>query len=333
MNDERNRTTPTTGAGTLDTEHHDANRDPLSGEPGAHPVGTGVGAATGGTVGAVIGGAVGGPVGAVIGAAVGGLAGGLAGKGISESVNPTEEDAYWRDSYSTRPYAQGRTYDEYRPAYQYGWESRGRYADRNWNDAESDLERGWHEAKGKSSLAWNEAKNATRDAWDRVENRLRENRTSEGTTSTAASYGATAANTGDFGTTSTSGSTSGFSSATSSSTGSTHMGSGLGSGSWSDQDDSYWRENYLTRPYARSGYSYDDYRPAYQYGTDSVHRYQGREWNDVENDLERGWEHAKGKSRLAWHEIKDAVRDAWNRTFHSTHEPAYSGSSSDPYRR
>src|SRR5687768_11457652 len=90
---------------TLDTEHgHDANRDPLSGETGAHPVGTGVGAASGGTVGAVIGGAVGGPVGAMIGAAVGGLAGGLAGKGIAESVNPSEEDAFWRDNYTSRPY-------------------------------------------------------------------------------------------------------------------------------------------------------------------------------------------------------------------------------------
>src|SRR4029077_15733594 len=106
---------------------------------------TGVGAATGGTVGAVIGGAVGGPGGAGIGAAVGGRAGGRAGKGISESVNPSEEDTYWRESYSSRPYSsQGRSYDEYRPAYQYGWESRGRYADRNWNEAESDLEHGWN---------------------------------------------------------------------------------------------------------------------------------------------------------------------------------------------
>jgi len=149
----------------------DVNPDPITEEPGAHPVGTGVGAAGGGTVGAVIGGAVGGPVGAMVGAAIGGVAGGLAGKGVAESVNPTEEDAYWRESHASRPYAQGRSYDDLRPAYQYGWESRARHADRTWNDAENDLERGWEKAKGNTRLAWHEAKDATRDAWDRIDQR------------------------------------------------------------------------------------------------------------------------------------------------------------------
>src|SRR5436309_15726480 len=85
----------------------DANRDPLSGEPGAHPVGTGVGAAGGGAAGAAIGAVVSGPLspaGAVVGAVVGAVAGGLAGKGAAEAVNPTAEDVYWRSAYATRPY-------------------------------------------------------------------------------------------------------------------------------------------------------------------------------------------------------------------------------------
>ena len=40
---------------------HDTNRDPISGEPGAHPVGTGIGAAGAGTIGTVVGGVIGGP--------------------------------------------------------------------------------------------------------------------------------------------------------------------------------------------------------------------------------------------------------------------------------
>lgn len=163
-----------TTTGTTTTEHHDANPDPLTGEPGAHPVGTGVGAATGGTVGAVIGGAVGGPLGAMVGAAVGGLAGGLAGKGISESVNPTEEDAFWRDHYNTRPYAAGRNYEDLQPAYRYGWEARTRHEDRNWNDVETDLGREWNERHG-SRLSWDHARNATQDAWNRVDARHRFN--------------------------------------------------------------------------------------------------------------------------------------------------------------
>ena len=56
----------------------DLNRDPITGAPGSHPVGTGLGAAGGGAAGAAIGTAVGGPVGAVVGAAAGAVVGGLA---------------------------------------------------------------------------------------------------------------------------------------------------------------------------------------------------------------------------------------------------------------
>jgi hypothetical protein len=172
MNEDRDITTGRTTSTELDHEtKRDANRDPITGEPGAHPVGTGVGALGGAASGAAIGGAVGGPVGAVIGAAVGGVAGGLAGKGVAESVNPTEEDAYWRENHAQRPYAANRGYDELGPAYQYGWETWAREGNRGWNGAEKDLEQGWDQARGNSRLSWNDARNATRDAWDRLDSR------------------------------------------------------------------------------------------------------------------------------------------------------------------
>lgn len=151
----------------------DANLDPLSGAPGAHPVGVGVGAASAGVVGAVAGAAVGGPVGAVVGAAIGSVAGGFAGKGVAEMVDPTLETTYWRENYATRPYYDAATpYEHYEPAYRYGWEARDRYEGKPFSAVESDLERGWDKAKGASSLAWQKAKHATRDAWDRVERAL-----------------------------------------------------------------------------------------------------------------------------------------------------------------
>src|SRR4051812_43133026 len=162
-----------TTAGTA-SPVHDANRDPLTGEPGSHPVGTGVGAAGGAATGAAIGGAVGGPAGALIGAAVGGIAGGFAGRGIAEAVNPTEEDAYWRSNYAPRPYAQGRSYDELRPAYEYGWNSRVEHHGRKWNEAENDIKSGWEKTKDKSRLGWHEAKGAVEDAWNRVDSRIGE---------------------------------------------------------------------------------------------------------------------------------------------------------------
>ena len=72
----------------------DSNPDPLTGQPGAHPVGTGVGAAMAGAAAGAAGGLVGGPIGAAVGAVVGGVAGGLAGKGVAESIDPTVEDRY-----------------------------------------------------------------------------------------------------------------------------------------------------------------------------------------------------------------------------------------------
>lgn len=149
------------------------NPDPITGEHGSHPVGTGVGAAGGAVTGMAVGAAVGGPVGAVVGGAIGAVAGGAAGHAVGESINPTVEDAYWRDNYATRTYADSTVpYTEYQPAYRYGWESRERYPGRSYNEVENDLERGWEKAKGESKLAWHQAKNATSDAWHRVERAL-----------------------------------------------------------------------------------------------------------------------------------------------------------------
>jgi hypothetical protein len=152
-----------TGNTTGNTADHDK----------AHPVGSGVGAAAGAATGAAVGTAVGGPVGTLVGAAVGAVAGGLVGHGIAEGINPTVEDAYWRENYRSRPYVDAnRSYDDYQPAYKYGWESRGQYAGQRFEDVESDLERGWDKARGASRQTWNEARNATRDAWHRVEEKL-----------------------------------------------------------------------------------------------------------------------------------------------------------------
>jgi uncharacterized protein YcfJ len=147
----------------------DANRDPWSGASGAHPIGTGIGAIAGGMAAGAATGTVAGPVGTVIGAAIGAVVGGLAGKGVAESIDPTREDAYWRDNYSTQSYVMaGSSYDDYGPAYGYGVSSYGKHDGRTFDEAEPGLSRGWSAARGKSELSWNKAKNASRDAWNRV---------------------------------------------------------------------------------------------------------------------------------------------------------------------
>ena len=131
----------------------DANRDPISGAPGAHPVGTGVGAAAGGMAAGALAGTVAGPAGTLVGAVVGAVAGGLAGKGVAEAIDPTAEEAYWREHYSSRPYVpKDASFDDYGPAYRYGADSYGRSNGRSFDQLEPDLKRDWERSKGTSRL-------------------------------------------------------------------------------------------------------------------------------------------------------------------------------------
>ena len=154
-----------------DRNREDANRDPLTGEPGSHPIATGVGAAGSAAAGAAVGSAIGGPVGAVVGGAVGAVAGGAAGHAAGEALDPTLEANYWRENFRTRPYYQrDKTFDDYEPAYRYGWESAVHpdYRGRRFEEVESDLERGWDKTKGTVRHGWYEVREATRDAYERV---------------------------------------------------------------------------------------------------------------------------------------------------------------------
>jgi len=159
----------------MSTSKNDPNRatstnpDPITGEPGSHPIGTGLGAAGAGAAAGAAGGAVAGPVGAAVGAVIGAVAGGLAGKGVAESIDPTAEDKYWRDNHASSSYAtKEHGFEHYQPAYKLGYESRSLHGDKPWSEVESELRTGWEKNRGTSKLDWDHARHATRAAWDRV---------------------------------------------------------------------------------------------------------------------------------------------------------------------
>ena len=153
----------------------DANRDPITGAPGSHPIGTGIGAAAGGAAGAAAGTVVAGPVGTIVGAAIGAVAGGLAGKGVGEMVDPTVEDAYWREAHTKEPYySEALGYeDAYSPAYRAGYEGRAKYDGRSFEEVESDLQGDYIRHSGRAD-SWNEVRDASRAAWDRVDRRVQD---------------------------------------------------------------------------------------------------------------------------------------------------------------
>lgn len=235
----------------------DANRDPITGTPGAHPLGV----AAGGTAGAIAGAAVGslfGPIGTLIGGGIGAVGGAAGGKSLAERIDPTAEVEYWRQDATQRDYYQrDRDFDrDYAPAYRLGAEYRNEAGAREWNAAESELRNRWNETRGESGLDWELARPAVEDAYTRADRTYR-------------AY---------------------------------------------EDTDSYYARQYNKADYYKPDYGFDDYRPAYRYGTQARTSRPDATWSpETESQLERGWEQAKGQSRLGWHEAKAAVRDAWHR--------------------
>ena len=144
------------------------NADPITKAPGSHPVGTGVGAALGGAAAGAAAGTVAGPAGTIAGAAVGAIVGGLAGKGIAEKIDPTVEDAYWRENHNRQKFAKDSRYDDYAPAYRTGYEGYSEFGARgkSYDQVEADLRRRYESTSPR--IGWESASFATRAAWDRA---------------------------------------------------------------------------------------------------------------------------------------------------------------------
>lgn len=134
-----------------------------------HSIGAGTGAVAGALTGAALGAAAG-PIGSVVGAVAGGVVGAKAGDSIAEAVNPTDYTEHFQREYRNAPYYnQELGWEDYGPAFGYGYETHGRYRGRAFDEVEPELERGWADTRGGSRLAWNEARAAVRDGWEHIE--------------------------------------------------------------------------------------------------------------------------------------------------------------------
>ncbi|MBI3966063.1 MAG: YsnF/AvaK domain-containing protein [Chloroflexi bacterium] len=74
-----------------------------------------------------------------------------------------------------------------------------------------------------------------------------------------------------------------------------------------------FRSNWQSR-YGTSGRTWDLDEPGYRYGWESAgsSTYRGREFDDVDSDLERGWRATKHGANRAWNEVKENAREAWH---------------------
>jgi hypothetical protein len=80
-------------------------------------------------------------------------------------------------------------------------------------------------------------------------------------------------------------------------------------------DDDHFRTSYEGSERRLNNRSYDDVRPAYQLGYIARHNpnYRGRDFEDVESDLQRGWSADVSKSSGEWQEVRGFARDAYTR--------------------
>ena len=133
----------------------------------SHLVGTGIGAVAGGAVAGAAVGTVAGPVGTIAGATVGAVVGAIAGKSVAKAVNPSIEDAYWRENHRLQSFAKGRSYDDFGPAYRIGYEGYALYGVQGgtFEEREADLRRNYEASHAR--IAWNEARPASLAAWQR----------------------------------------------------------------------------------------------------------------------------------------------------------------------
>lgn len=78
------------------------------------------------------------------------------------------------------------------------------------------------------------------------------------------------------------------------------------------QDDAYFRGHW-TSNFADQGGTYEEYAPAYSYGSSmrGSELYRNRPWDDVEGSLRSDWESRYPGS--TWDKIKAAVRHGWER--------------------
>lgn len=139
-----------------------------------HSIGSGTGAIGGAIAGGTVG-SMAGPVGTVVGAIAGGVVGAKTGDAIAEAVNPTEYLSQFENKYRQMPYyTDGREWADYKPAYQYGYDTYDKYRGQKFEAIESDLERKWDSTRtaSQSQLAWNEARGAVKDGWHYIERAL-----------------------------------------------------------------------------------------------------------------------------------------------------------------
>ncbi|MEO8561948.1 MAG: hypothetical protein ABI601_07735 [bacterium] len=85
-------------------------------------------------------------------------------------------------------------------------------------------------------------------------------------------------------------------------------------GTLTTDDDTHYRTHFESAPNRLADRGFDDARPAYQFGHIAAHNpdYTNRNWNEVESDLQRGWNSNPQKSG-DWSSVSGYASEGYNR--------------------
>jgi hypothetical protein len=80
-------------------------------------------------------------------------------------------------------------------------------------------------------------------------------------------------------------------------------------------DDDYYRSHFESSPNRLGDRGYEDVRPAYHLGHIAANNpdYSGREWNDVERDLQQGWNADATRRYGEWSTVRGYASEGFNR--------------------
>lgn len=255
---------------------------------------------------------------------------------IDQSMKGTfgaDEDSYYRAHYSSQMAALGGSYTDYEPAYRYGASMAGSpdYSGSKWDEVEARLRTNWETSHPGS--AWERFKAAVRHGWERVTNSVDDD--DEYRNHWLANYGTQGSSYDEY--------APAYRYGSSMATSDTYRGR-----TWDDieptlrsdwesrnpgstwdrfkaavrhgwdritssvDNDNEYRSHWSTN-YGGQGGTYDEYAPAYRYGSSmaSSATYRGRKWDEVEPTLRSDWESRYPGS--TWERFKAAVRHGWDR--------------------
>lgn len=87
--------------------------------------------------------------------------------------------------------------------------------------------------------------------------------------------------------------------------------------SYSDEDDSFYRDRYADSPHRLADRGFEDVRPAYLLGHLARVNpdYQGRAFESIEGELKAGWTEPVASRYGEWSRVRGYAREAYTREF------------------